>query len=228
MNSEHFVGFVISEVDYNEYDKIVTLLTDKGFINVLLKGYYKTKSKLVSVFVFYNHLDLVLIKMGNDFYRVKEASIIKSYIGWYEYEYLKTGLMINEIVKYYAKSDLNLYFLYYELVSSIYFYDHNLLLCLFISDILKLNGLSPFVDGDVLTKKSKVNYFSIKDGGFVYSLNNQHDLECLKILRRIFKGGLEYKDSFKNVIIDEVIYKIVIDYFIFHTTIKLYSSEINL
>ena len=228
MNSERFLGFVISEVDYNEYDKIVTLITDKGFVSVLLKGYYKAKSKFVSLFVLYNHLDLILIKMGNDFYRVKEASIIKSYVGWYEYQYLKTGLMINEIIKNYIKSDLNLYKTYYEIISNIYIYDHNLLLCLFISDILKMNGLSPFVDGDVVTKGFKVNYFSIKDGGFIYSLNNQHDLDYLKILRRIFKGGLEYKDRFKNVIIDEVICKIVIDYFIFHTTIKLYSNEINL
>lgn len=228
MNLKKCQGFIISEIDYNEYDKIVTLTTNNGYIKVLLKGFYKPNSKLASIFSLYNFLDLVLIKIKDDFYRVKEASIIKSFIPWYNLDKLKIGLEITEIVKFYAQSDLDLFSLYYECISNVDVYNHYLLFCLFISQVLQINGLSPYVDGDVLNNGSKVNYFSIQDGGFINSSHINQDIGLLKILRKIFKGSLEYKDFFKNDIIDEKIYKIVFDYFVFHTGIKVYSNDIGL
>lgn len=228
MNINKFQGFIIGEIDYNEYDKIVTLATNDGYIKVLLKGFYKPKSKLASIFSLYNFLDLVLIKIKDDFYRVKEASIVKSFMSWYSPDKLKIGLEITEIIKFYSQNDLDLFELYYDCISSVDVYCPYLLFCLFISQILQINGLSPYVDGDVLTNSDKVNYFSIQDGGFIHSKYSKHDIVLLKNLRKIFKGSLKYKDFFKNDIIDEKIYEIVFDYFVFHTGIKIYSNDIGL
>ena len=83
-------------------------------------------------------------------------------------------------------------------------------------------GLQPYVDGDVITRESKINHFDISKGGFVYrELENDYNLAQLKAIRKLFKAKPANYSIIKDDLIENKVIHAIVDYFEYHTSFIL-------
>lgn len=72
-------GIVIKEVTYSDYDKIITVLTDKlGTITCMAKGAKRTNSSILASSQYLVYSEFVLFK-GSTFYHINSASTISMF-----------------------------------------------------------------------------------------------------------------------------------------------------
>jgi len=92
-------GVVIKETQYNDNDKILTVLTDEyGKISCMAKGAKKTNSALLAPCQFLVYSEFVLYK-GTNFYHINSAEIIDTFYNLrIDYDKLQTAYEVTKLL----------------------------------------------------------------------------------------------------------------------------------
>ena len=104
MNSSKLVktkGIVLSESNYSETDKILTILTyDLGRISCIAKGARKNQSRFLASSQLFAFSNLILYKGNGDLYHINSAELIDSFYSLrYDLDKLETAMECIKFVK---------------------------------------------------------------------------------------------------------------------------------
>lgn len=231
--NETSLGFVLKIDPYKEHDALVfALLKVYGKVTFLYRGYFKSNSKMLSKGINYTLYEFRFNYKEEGLLNPIEVTTVQTF----------SKILLNPkkvclaqiidtiylaIDKYDYSSDL--YSLYYDYLLALQndLYDDLLVVSLLLSELVNYFGFSPYVDGAVNTNKDKVNDFSIKLGGFVLdSHKSLFSLEELKQIRYIYKGHLKDLDKLKEFTVNKKLMNLFIDFFEYHTSIKLNSYSV--
>nr|WP_084671879.1 DNA repair protein RecO [Hathewaya proteolytica] len=126
MNLTTTRAVIIKAVDYREYDKLVTLYTEKlGKINAIAKGAKRKNSKFTSTTSSFCYGEYVLYK-GKGMYLLNEASTINSFQDFLNaLSTIAYGSYLNELIDIGVVEGEPEYGLFKDLVTSYYFISNN-------------------------------------------------------------------------------------------------------
>lgn len=223
-------GIIIRIRDYKDNDQLLDVLTSEyGVISLIARGTKKPKAKL-------HYLISSLYEFSFDYkenhtmFMIINSSLIKSYIA-YDDALMNAFISIfYEIIfkfKDFSNSETydNLEFLLNNLSHS----NHLLLGSIFISYIMRINGIIPYVDGCVVCNKRRVVSISNDLGGFVceeHSQSNPYfDIELLKDFRIICKATYKDYEAIKGYKISEALFDALCQFFMYNSDVKLKSYE---
>lgn len=194
-------GIVVASTPFNDFDKMITVLTKEGSYAFLAKGVMKLTSKnhpSVEEFTYSNFL-LTSSKKG---LLLRQGNVIEAFynirLNLPNLKYLNFLKEVNN--KLTLNIDKNLEFVYLYRVLSLLNdnFSGMTLSLIYLAKILILNGLGFEVDYCVRTKeKLDLVALSLRDGGFVsrYAFKVEEDIALgerkLKIIRYIFKVDCE-------------------------------------
>ena len=223
-------GIVIKIRDYKDNDQILDVLTrEYGHISLVAKGTKKPKAKLhyliSSIYDF--SFDY---KENHNIFSIINSSLIKSYIAYDDALMNAFVSIFYEIIgkfKDFSNSETydNLEFLLNHINHSNYL----LLGSIFMSYVMKMNGIIPYVDGCVVCNKKKVVSISNDLGGFVCEEHSQGnpsiDVDLLRDFRIICKASYKDYDSIKDYEISEQLFETLCQFFIYNSDVKLKSYD---
>lgn len=231
--NETCIGFVLKINPYKEHDALVfAFLKDYGKVMFHYRGYFKSNSKMLSKGINYTLYEFRFNYKEEGLLNPIEVTTVQTF----------SKILLNPkkvclaqiidtiylaIDKYDYSSDL--FSLYYDYLLALQndSYDDLLVVSLLLSELVNHLGFSPYVDGAINTKEDKVNDFSIKLGGFVLdSKKSLFSLEELKLIRYIYKGHLKDLDNLKEFTVNKKLMNLFIDFFEYHTSIKLNSYSV--
>lgn len=231
--NETSLGFVLKVNPYKEYDALVfTFLKEYGKVTFLYRGYFKSQSKMLSKGLNYTLYEFRYNYREEGLLNPIEVTSIQSFSKLLlSPQKASLAQIIDTIYLALDHHDQpsDLYALYYRYLSALESarYDELLVVSLLLSELLHYLGLSPFVDGAINSKEKKVNDFSIKLGGFVLEPHKSlFSLEELKQIRYIYKGRLKDLDKLKEFSVNRKLMNLFIEFFEFHTSIKLNSYSV--
>ena len=223
-------GIVIRIRDYKDNDQLLDVLTSEyGVISLIARGTKKPKAKL-------HYLISSLYEFSFDYkenhtmFMIINSGLIKSYIAYDDALMNAFVSIFYEIIvkfKDFLNSETydNLEFLLNNLSHSNYL----LLGSIFISYIMKMNGIIPYVDGCVVCNKKKVVSISSDLGGFVCEEHSQGnpnlDVELLKDFRIICKATYKDYEAIKDYKISEILFDTLCQFFMYNSDVKLKSYE---
>ncbi len=241
--NDKYEGIILKQNDYRENDALISVLfKDLGKYTLSCKGVRKLTSKnsmsvrpfLTSEFLF----DYVETK---SMFNLKNATVIKSRKNITEnLTKMSLSTLICQIVDVTHLND------YLDILDEVF----NLLefcldkinnenyeiltSCLFIASYLDIIGLKPNVDGCTMCSSSQISGISITEGGFLCKTHSSNvstikdlDLDNLKKFRLINKADISNYEVLKNLIdFNMKDLNVLIEFFEYHTGIKLNSSKI--
>lgn len=229
-------GIVIKSINYNEYDKIITIFTDKlGKIDVICNGARRTKSKILHITQQFCYGEFILTK-GRDMYNLSTGSLIESFQGViHDFNKLAYGSYFMEYVDKTCEKDIKNVPILALLLKTFYILDSNLidlqlLKITFDFKIISLLGYTPQVLKCIKcgNKNFEQAYFSIKDGGFICNICssekinfNKEEINAIKKIRNI-----KLEDLGKLIIDESIQDKIetkLKEYMDFHLSLNLNS-----
>lgn len=217
-------GLVLNINDYKENDVILQIISeDKGFLSLIVKGQKKINTKR-----HFNNLCLyefiIDYKDNKTIYTLHNGKLIESY---YEDNDLMLLAFKNIIVELcYKSKELYEKEMYFNIVHCLKMMNKNnlyLLGSLFVSYILKINGISPNVDECVICGNKKVISISNSYGGFLCEAHKGEEIIYDQI--RLKKFRLINKANYNNYELIDIDY----DFKDFMTIINFYiiNSETN-
>lgn len=200
----HIEAIVYKQSDYRDNDLIIHCLSsdDKKF-SLILTGAKKPNSKTINYGILGNTYDYELdFQDSKSIYRYRSGSLIKA-----RYNLLKdlktiayANCILELVDKVLANNDE--FLLYEDTKTALNLLnnqeDGNLVLALFISKVLMMLGISPFVDGCVICQDTNVMGLSVYDGGFVCQRHLKHDHVFIKDRQRLQKFRYLQKASYAN------------------------------
>ena len=203
--NDHTAGLILKQTDYKDYDVLLSVLTKEyGLLSFRAAGARKMTSKNAGSIFPYTIADMSFdYKPGRTMFRLKSARTISLYRHLHEdLSASSAAAVIGEVTESFASFDASsVSLLYAETEKAFAWLDQgkntNLVLCLFLSDVMKFSGFAPEVDQCVVCGSSKVHALSAKEGGF---LCTEHALECkvplseavdLRRFRLIVKAGID-------------------------------------
>lgn len=220
-------ALVLKINDYKENDLIMECITsDRSFLSLVGKGSKKVNGKNH----FYNlclYEFIIDYKENKTMFTARNSKFLKSYYD----DDLKMTAFKNVLVELTLKSK-ELYGL--DMYSNLLFVFDNiqsnnmyLLGCLYLSYILKINGISPEVDKCVVCANKKVVSISNEFGGFVCvsHSNNNLDVDKLKKFRLINKAEFRYYDSIKNINFDFDDFSLLVNFYMHNSDTNLKSFK---
>ncbi len=205
--NEKINAIVIRENDYKENDAIITIVSEQyGKMSLYVKGYKKINGKNIyatqplnySAFMLdYNpHKGIQLLKSA---VLIDEFANIKK-----DYEKIMIASLICELIDKAYQDDL-----FSLLLKTLENLDKSnqayLVLNVFLVEMLKILGISPYVDGCVLCGRTDdIETVSLEDGGFLCHKCNQGQnaklpLQMLKKFRYINKANIDIIDKLTNL-----------------------------
>lgn len=226
---ESIKGIVINIRDYNDNDQILDFYSDKyGVISLISKGSRKPKTKLKYLF---NTLYEVSIEYVDNkpIFRIINSNELKNYIRYDESLLSAFVSIFYEIIrksKEFCKKDTyeNILFLLEHInKNNIY-----LLGSIFISHIMKLNGISPFVDGCVVCGERKVISIDNEQGGFVclkHCSSSPYDIQFLRNYRVMCKCSIKNYEKIKDMLVDYELFNSLCQFFIYNSDMKLKTLD---
>lgn len=172
-------GFVYHLADYQENDRIVTVLTEEGSVSFKARGIKKPTSKNAAACNFFTISDFVLTSRSEQHHAVlKSATIVQLFHQPYENLLTSAAYLLLCHLIHSLSSTLNLYdFLLacFQLLEEKKYPVQ--VLNYFFKNLLDSLGYQPYVDGCVhCHQKSQLLSFSLLDGGFIC----QHCLDPMK------------------------------------------------
>ncbi len=197
-------GIVINTRDYREHDAILTVFTKKyGRQNIIVRGVKKVKSKNLSSSQVFTHAYFYFrYHEGSTIHTLTTADIIQSNRVLRE-QLLKQSIasILCEICE--TMEDEQSEEVFGLLMESFHILVQTdkpyVIACLFMSCILQMLGIEPYVDGCVrCNRKQGICSISWKDGGFVCQycyhpgMGRCYELDQLKLFRLISKAKLEH------------------------------------
>lgn len=226
---ENIKGIVINIRDYNDNDQILAFYSDKyGVISLISKGSRKPNAKLKYLL---NTLYEVSIEYGanKSIFRIINSNELKNYIRYDESLICAFTSIFYEII-YKSKEFCNratydnIIFLLEHINSSNYY----LLGSIFMSHIMKIHGISPFVDGCVVCDEKKIVSIDNERGGFVcakHCTSPSYDVQFLKNYRIICKCTINNYEQIKDMIVDYELFNSLCQFFIYNSDMKLKTLD---
>ena len=203
-------GLVLRQIDYRDYDVILLVLTKEyGKISFCARGAKKLTSKNSRHLLPYTLSEIMFDYVdGKTMFTLKSANTINLYKNiQLDLNLSSCASVIGEVAdKFSMNGDANEMFdlvkRSYELLNS--GYDCLMVLGLFLSDVMKLFGISPSVDSCVYCSNQHINSFSSKEGGFLCN-KHAHEYQTpilgvndLRKIRLMIKGGLNHIDVIRD------------------------------
>ena len=203
-------GLILKQIDFKDYDVILTVLTKEyGKISFRASGVRKMASKNAGSILPYTKAEFQFdYKEDQTMFRMKTARTKELYRHLHEDLACSYGAAVAANVAdafslqgedFAEKEDV------FDCTEKCFQYlnegkDTNLVLCLYLVDMMDLFGIQPEVDGCVRCGNPKVNAISAKDGGFLCGDHAKEEgvpfytVEQLKRFRLICKAGLAHLD----------------------------------
>lgn len=200
-------GIILRVSQFRDFDCMVTLLTESGFVSFLARGVKKMTSKNAYLVNTFNYVNVCLMK-GKDGYFLKNGKLLSSYPNAKkDIEKLSTLDFISELTNLFVLKEEchNIFpFLIKTLELLELNIDSKMLSLLYFAKILKYSGYSIEVNCCQKCHKTRdIIAFSVNDGGFIcrecFDSSNSIKLNptTLKEIRYIFMVDI---DNFEKVI----------------------------
>lgn len=199
-------GIILKQSDFKDSDYLLRVITvDQGVISLIAKGAKKATSKNSYACSPLTLAAIIYDQRSSSLYLMQSASIINTYRN-IRADLIKVTIatLMCDVIDIIAKEMINedddfklLYVLLKESLNHLDQEDSNyIVLGVFISNILKVMGIAPQVDGCSLCGSSHVVCISIKEGGFLCSNCNIEGLNNsvveLKQFRLLNKASCEH------------------------------------
>lgn len=165
-------AIIIRTADYNETDRMITLLTrDRGLLSAKVKAAKKQTSKLFCSSSLFCCGEYEFYEKGG-YYGVRGCEITHSFQKLpQDYEAYSTACFIADAAGKVAQEDFEEPKLFALVVNALYALESSVapdtVLCYFIQRLLFLEGLYPGLDACVLCGRGDVSHFSQEHGGAV-------------------------------------------------------------
>lgn len=188
-------GIVLSVQEYRENDGIVRLFTQEKILSILARGIQKQTSKNRMITQVFSHVRCTIEQRENGLSLLYYGNVIDSNYKVME-DLTKSSVcfvLAEVIMHFYGNPTIYMLFdiclkEFQKKDSKAYNYA-----CLLIAQIIKKEGIAPFVDGCILCKrKDHLETLSIEDGGFLCTTCN-HD----RILPRSKQEMIQIRSLFK-------------------------------
>ncbi len=199
--NDRIKALVLKINDYKENDLILECISsDRSFLSLVGKG----SKKITSKNHFYNfclYEFIVDYKDNKTMFTIHNSKLLKNYYN----DDLKLTAFKNILVELTFKSkelyEVSMYENLLFILEHINTKNMYLLGSLYLSYILKINGISPVVDKCVVCGNTKIVAVSNELGGFVCEkhANNLLNIEMLKKFRLINKAEFKNYDAIKNI-----------------------------
>ena len=210
------LGFVLAVHEYREHDAFVLFLGEKqGLVRLVLPAFYKQNSKQMALGQEFSLVRYQSAFIPERLNRIYSGQLIKSYKevrsdwDWL----LNVSLYAELITKFHT--DLHHQYFYQGFASFLESERQVYDLIQIIWDILEFEGIQPYCEHCVYCESSKINAFSIKDGGFLCTTHTSQrgNVNELLQLRALSLGKLNEvaNDSWEDLL------KLLMKYLIFHT-----------
>lgn len=220
-------GYILNVKPYKESDALISVyMQDESYNTFLYRGFFKKGSKRLKSGLPFHYYQFRYTDK-NSLTTPKEIVTLKSH--YRLSEDVKINLLAQEVNSIYLKFHPHLNFELYEwTLDNLNSSDNQrLVFCLFLVLCLNQLGLQPYVDGDVNTHSQKINHFDIKAGGFVYKESrNIYEVDELRLIRTLFKAKPTNYSIISTAPISTKIMDILVEYFEYHTTLKLCAYQI--
>ena len=205
--NEIIEGIVVSVNDYKDNDAIINILTRQyGKISLYVRGQKKISGKNIYATQLLNRSSFMFDYYPNkNMQHLKSAIVIDTFSNIRsDYEKITIASLICEISENCAQE--NIYDLLLKSLDNLDKSDQPyLVLNLFLSEILTVLGISPYVDGCVLCgRNDNIETISLEDGGFLcrkcnQGLNKVMSPSLLLKFRYINKANIDIIDKLINL-----------------------------
>ena len=188
MKNVKLSGIVIKEVNVGDYDKMLTILTPNvGKISASAKGSRRPKSQLLSGTQFLAFAEFMMFK-GSEVYTINSCETIELFYNIRtDLDKLQYASYITKIINDVTTENQNSYNTLKLFLNTLYTIsetekDHDFITSVFKMRLLKILGFSPNTKECTMCKsKEKLNYFSIKNNGFLCSSCAKQDTGAIKM-----------------------------------------------
>jgi len=194
-------GIIVAEKNYNDFDKIVTILTPNGKIEVSAKGARRPKSQLMAGTQFLCFGDYMLFK-GSNMYTLNSCEPVEIFYNIrIDIEKLEYAAKTTKIILDVTYENQNTYRILQLYLNTLYVIsetniDLDFAISVFKIRLMLLLGFSPVVDKCVSCQKEQIEYFSFKDNGFKCETCSKQDTRSYKNIRRNERcNKIYYKSS---------------------------------
>ena len=232
MMNDKFTGIVLNQTDYRDNDIIIKVLfRELGILSLIVRGAKKAKSKNISGCLQFSKSEFLFdYRENRTIFNLRTATLIRSYMKD-DLVGISLQSVFTEIID--RGYDIGNHAEYYDLLEfCLERLDENryLLASLYISGILKLQGLSPCVDSCVGCGRKQVTGISYALGGFICNECSGECLkpgtEMLKKFRLINKAGPENYEQIREIEYDAGDFKLIADFFIYQTNMKINAYDL--
>lgn len=201
MMNKSIKGIVLSQLEYREYDMILSVLTqEQGLIKIVARGIKKLNSKNASGCLPFSLSNFhIQFHENKNMHTLQTAELIESY------RYIREDLRKQAIATFCCecieKSGEDFYGYEYllQLFELLKDDECHLLLCMFLVVIMKIHGIEVYVDGCMNCHGQKhICAISITKGGFVcencYTLRTDHKFPKneLQVFRYLCKADFTH------------------------------------
>lgn len=164
-------GIVLSEANYSETDKILTILTyDLGKVSCIAKGARRNQSRFLASSQLFAFSDLILFKGNGDLYHINSAELIDSFYSLrYNLDKLETAMECVKFVKDNTYENQNTFNILKLIINTLYIIsasekDIRQIKNVFYIKFLCMLGFAPQVKQcGVCGKKEGLTAFSVKN-----------------------------------------------------------------
>ena len=230
---ENIKGIVLGIKDYKDSDQLLEVITENyGVLSLIAKGTKKPGAKL-------HYVENCLYEINLDYnssktmYSIINSKCIKYYIR-YDDPFLSAFVNIMYEMIHFSKEfcTSETYDSILFLLENINHENYNLLGSIFIVHIMKLHGISPYVDGCVICDAKNVVSINNDLGGFACiehrGNGNIFDPDFLLKFRIICKCNFRNYEAIKDFKIENELFIELCRFFIYNSDIKLRSFDFYL
>lgn len=164
-------GIIIAEKNFSDFDKIVTMLTPNGKIEVSAKGARRPKSQFMAGTQFLCFGDYMLFK-GSNVYTLNSCDVVEVFYNIrIDIEKLEYASKITRMILDVTYENQNTYRIMQLYLNTLYVIsemdlDLDFIISVFKIRLMVLLGFTPIVDKCLECGKDDIKYFSFKDNGF--------------------------------------------------------------
>lgn len=222
-NSNHKeTGYVLGVVPYREHDAMVHFLgKESGLIRLVLPGYYKANSKQSRLGLEFSFVEYAFNPNKNKLNRIIGGELINAFMHVrFNSEWMIYVSIISEIIL--KNYDEHFHDWFYEnLVKFVHPKSSLKDVITLLVEVILLSGHEPMLEGCVVCASTKINAFSIEQGGLV--CNNHTGIKQSKPLLigliSVFKNITQSVSDAELIDISSILFA----YYEYHTDLKINS-----
>lgn len=184
MNSED-LGFVLAIHEYREHDAFVTFLSrNHGLIRMVLPAYYKQNSKQLALGLEFSKVKYQSKFTADKLNRIYSGKLIDLYRQFRnDWDWLlDVSLLAELIIKFHSEENHTYFYNAFEQFLTLDTRQGALIQIIW--DILAFEGIQPYLDSCVKCDSTKINSFSIREGGFL-CVNHTHQRSDVTVLLQL-------------------------------------------